>query len=153
MAQREGGRADDDRDGYAAAKQLNSEDKKRQVVYELDAKLQQARAAEQQEDAKSEARLALEILSHEPRGQQRMEALAYACRALQMLGQVDEATRYCSTLASEFPGNAVGRQWAENQRRERPAPAKSRKKYDFDEDRAAESQKPADPPAMQNMAK
>jgi hypothetical protein len=156
LTQREEGRAADDNDGYAAAKQVsaNAEDKKRQVVYELDAKLRQARAAEQAEDAKSEARLALEILSHEPRGQQRMEALAYACRALQMLGQVDEATRYCSALASEFPGNAVGRQWAENQRRERPAPAKrSKKAYDFDEERAAETQKPADPPATQIMSK
>ena len=82
-----------------------------------------------------------------------MEALAYACRALQMLGQVDDATRYCSALSSEFPNNPVGRQWAENQRRASPSPSKRAKRYDFDDERAVESQKAAEPPSAPTLSK
>jgi hypothetical protein len=122
----------------------NYEADQKQAVEDVQGLLRRAKSMDQQNEPQEALKLAMAALNGGARDQQRLEALTYACKALQKLDS-PAVTQYCTMLNREFPNSEVGQQFVRNQIRP-AAPSRAKKSGSYRE-ADEEMMKPTSEPA------
>jgi hypothetical protein len=120
---------------------------------DVDRLLADARAQHSRNNLTQEIALAQEALNQGAKGNQRAEALARICDALDALGQESKADAYCQALLTEFRNSAVAQRVAQrrNSPSMNPAPSSDMKRAKKSAPAEADSEK-AEPAVKKNAA-
>lgn len=127
--------ADDDAAPATESLSRSGDGERRQVrdqQLNVDAQLEQARAAASAGDRRGEVMAAIAALNAGAAGYARAEALKRACDGYDALGEVDRASAYCDRLLAEFGGTAAARQVAQRRKAQLKDSASTKSKADVE---------------------